>query len=256
MPRPPDHVLAVLVVAARVHDLADVVQERRDLEQHALVVGHAVDVAELVEQRARELAHVLAVRGVVIDAVRERARRGEQRLVVRALGPLLLLARRLGELEQHRLADADARRHQPRDPELARRRREHERGDADHLGAVALDAVALHPLLDGGADDRRQRLLERRELEAGGVRPRRRRRARRGSSRAPRRCRRSPPRRRPARPRRPRPRARSSASASPCSAAPCRPRRRRSRRRARTSRAAAPCRRAASTRATPSPGAG
>ena len=37
---------------------------------------------------------------------------------------------------------------------------------AEHLGAVALDAEPLHPLLDGRADDRRQRLLERGELEA------------------------------------------------------------------------------------------
>ena len=65
-----------------------------------------------------------------------------------------------------RLADADAGRDQPRDPELARRGREHQRRDAEDLGAVALDPELLHPLLDRRPDDRRQRLLERGELEA------------------------------------------------------------------------------------------
>ena len=111
--RPPDHVLAVLVMAARVHDLADVVEQRRDLEQHAAIVGHAVDIAELVEQRARELADVLAVRGVVIDAVREAARRGEQRLVVRALGLRCCSSRAVSASSSStRLADADAGRDQ------------------------------------------------------------------------------------------------------------------------------------------------
>src|SRR5258707_10675356 len=105
-----------------------------------------MDIAQLVEQRARELADLLAVRGVVVDTVREAARCGEQRFIVRALGTLLFLARCLGELEQHRLADADTRRDQLRDAELARGRREYERGDPEHLRAVALDAVALHPL--------------------------------------------------------------------------------------------------------------
>ena len=50
----------MLVVAAEVDVVADVVEQRRHLQQQAVAVGQAVLGAQLVEEPHRELGHLLA----------------------------------------------------------------------------------------------------------------------------------------------------------------------------------------------------
>ena len=82
-----DEVEGVLVVAGRRDGVADVVEERRRLEQAARARGEPVQVRELVEQVERETRRVARVRLVEVEAAPERERgrgatggRGRRRL--------------------------------------------------------------------------------------------------------------------------------------------------------------------------------
>ena len=64
-----NQVVRVFVMALIADLHADVVQDRRVLEPLALLVGHAVDGARLIEQRHGELRHLLRVFGPVVAAL-------------------------------------------------------------------------------------------------------------------------------------------------------------------------------------------
>ena len=80
----------MLVVAAQAHEDADVVEQRRDLEQQPVARGEPVLRAQLVEQAHGERRHVLGVAHVVAVALAERRRRG-QHLAREVLDPLPLV---------------------------------------------------------------------------------------------------------------------------------------------------------------------
>ena len=80
-----EDVLRVLVMGAQADVDADVVQQRRDLEQQPLAIAEPVLVAELVEQPRRQLRDVVAVLAVEPVAVAERLGAG-QHLLLEVLG--------------------------------------------------------------------------------------------------------------------------------------------------------------------------
>ena len=73
-----DELVAVLVVPAIAHQLSHVVQQRRGLEQRALLGGAAEHLAELVVELEREVAHLLDVAAVALAALDELAQRPER----------------------------------------------------------------------------------------------------------------------------------------------------------------------------------
>ena len=78
-----DQVLGVLVVGAQVHVDADVVQQRRHLEQQPLVVPEPQLVAQLVEQPGGETGYLLGVGRVVAVALSQRLSGGHHLLAER-----------------------------------------------------------------------------------------------------------------------------------------------------------------------------
>jgi hypothetical protein len=103
-------------------------KQRGDLEQDPELGRELVQIAQLREQRAGEPPDLLAVGGVVIDPAGEGAGRGDDRLVAVALVIAGRLGLGLGQLEEDRVADADAGHHQAGDAELAADRGQHQRG--------------------------------------------------------------------------------------------------------------------------------
>ena len=77
---------------------ADVVQQRRDLEQQPFALAEPVLLAQLVEQPRRQHGDVMAMLAIEAVAVAERVGAG-QHLMLEVLGGEPAL--RLGDVEQH-----------------------------------------------------------------------------------------------------------------------------------------------------------
>src|SRR5580704_9871865 len=73
-----DKVFAMLVMAAMANHVPNVVQERSSLQQHARLRRQMVHRLKLVEEQNAQLAHVLCVRLVFLQAARKASSADEQ----------------------------------------------------------------------------------------------------------------------------------------------------------------------------------
>ena len=104
-------IFAVLVMRARVHRQAHVVQQRAEFQRHALARRQLVHRRELIEELRGQTPHLLAMRGVGVHARGEAARLLAQRFgafVVRG-GRSEMRGR---QIVQDAFAHAHARHHQ------------------------------------------------------------------------------------------------------------------------------------------------
>ncbi len=141
-----DEVVAVLVVPVVADEGADVVQQRRGLQERALLVAEPVHLAGLIEERERQPRHLLGVLLAVADAAPERAQPLEDRVLV------VLVGARRADPAAHQIGHQAVAQTAGGDLQLVDAQRPHHpfadgRAAIDDVGPVLLDAP-LAPLLE------------------------------------------------------------------------------------------------------------
>ena len=162
-----DELEAVLVVLPIAHQLADVVQQSRRLEQQPLLGLAAELLAELVEELERQVAHLLHVPPVALAALGELAEEPERIGRADLLGPR--------HLEQQPLAQPERAHREDAGPEPVQQlRRDGEAGE-DDVGALGVETGHLPALLRRPARQPVDELLDLRGRDAHARAPCRRR---------------------------------------------------------------------------------
>jgi len=140
-------IFAVLVMAAMADHVPGVMHERAGFQQNARLCRKMVDGLKLVEEQNAQLANVLGVRLILLQAPRETASAHEQLprgyVVTVRLRPGKGL---MGDFLDQSFAKADAGDRKIANVEVAPQRDKRKCSDAQHVRAIAPDAVGLHAL--------------------------------------------------------------------------------------------------------------
>ena len=145
-----------------------VVHQRTGFQQHAGLRWKMVRRLKLVEKQNTQLANVLGVRLVFLQAAREAASSYQQltrgNVVTVRLRPGKGL---MGDFLDQSLAKADARNRKIPDIKVAAQRDERKSGDTQYVRAIAPDAVGLHALAHIALQKIGQAFAQQRKLERG-----------------------------------------------------------------------------------------